>query len=71
VERKVKWIAKNSNTQLVYNCVNIAENKSIKPAKENLVITVGLIDSERTFYLKGIDTFIEVSPDFSLNSILW
>jgi glycosyltransferase involved in cell wall biosynthesis len=68
VERKVKWIAKKSNIQLVYNCVNIAENKNIKPAKENLVITVGLIDSERTFYLKGIDTFIEVSrllPEFN------
>jgi len=67
VERKVRWIAKNSNTQLIYNCVNIAENKNINPAKENLVITVGLIDSERTFYLKGIDTFIEVAwllPEF-------
>jgi glycosyltransferase involved in cell wall biosynthesis len=67
VERKVKWIAKNSNTQLFYNCVNIAENKNINAVKENLVITVGLIDSERTFYLKGIDTFIEVAwllPEF-------
>ncbi|KAF0238289.1 MAG: hypothetical protein FD181_1100 [Prolixibacteraceae bacterium] len=67
VERKVRWIAKKSNTQLIYNCVNISENKNIQPEKENLVITVGLIDSERAFYLKGIDTFIEVArllPEF-------
>ena len=61
VERKVRWIAKKSKTRLVYNCVNIAENKNNKFEKENLIITVGLIDSERTFYLKGIDTFFEVA----------
>ena len=61
VERKVRWIAKKANTQLIYNCVNIAENSNIKVVKENLVLTVGLIDSERTFYLKGIDTFTEVA----------
>ena len=67
VERKVNWIAKKANTQLIYNCVNIAENKNIQPEKENLILTVGLIDSERTFFLKGIDTFIEVAqllPEF-------
>jgi len=61
VERKVRWIAKKSNTQLIYNCVNISENKNIQHEKENLVITVGLIDSERTYFIKGIDTFIEVA----------
>ena len=67
VERKVKWIAKKANTQLIYNCVNISENKNIQIEKENLIITVGMIDSERTFFLKGIDTFIEVArllPEF-------
>lgn len=67
VERKVRWIAKKSNTQLIYNCVNISENKNIQPEKENLVITVGLIDSKRTYFIKGIDTFIEVArllPEF-------
>jgi glycosyltransferase involved in cell wall biosynthesis len=61
VERKVNWIAKNANTKLIYNCVNISENSAIQVEKENIVITVGLIDSERTFYLKGIDTFVEVA----------
>lgn len=68
VERKVKWIAKNSKTQLIYNCVNLPEYNKSKALKENLIITVGLIDSERTHFLKGIDTFIEVSkllPDFN------
>jgi glycosyltransferase involved in cell wall biosynthesis len=68
VGRKVRWIAKKSNTQLIYNCVNISENKNIQPEKENLVITVGLIDSERTYFIKGIDTFIEVArllPEFN------
>jgi glycosyltransferase involved in cell wall biosynthesis len=67
VERKVRWIAPESEVKLVYNCVNISENKNIQTEKENLMITVGLIDSERTFYLKGIDTFIEVArllPEF-------
>ena len=57
----MRWIARKANTQLIYNCVNIAENSNIKVVKENLVLTVGLIDSERTFYLKGIDTFTEVA----------
>ena len=61
VERKVKWIAKNSNTRLVYNCVNLSDNKNVELPKEDLIITVGHINSERTFRLKGIDTFIEVA----------
>lgn len=61
VERKVRWIAPESNVKLVYNCVNISDDKEINPEKEDLVLTVAFIDSERTFYLKGIDTFIEVA----------
>ncbi len=61
VERKVRWIAPESNVKLVYNCVNISDEKEINPEKEDLVLTVAFIDSERTFYLKGIDTFIEVA----------
>jgi glycosyltransferase involved in cell wall biosynthesis len=67
VERKVRWIAKKANTRLLYNCVNISANRDLQIKKENLVITVGLIDSERTFFLKGIDTFIKVAeklPEF-------
>lgn len=63
VERKVRWIAKKANTRLLYNCVNISANSNLQIQKENLIITVGLIDSERTFFLKGIDTFIEVAEN--------
>jgi len=61
VKRKVRWIAKKSNTILIYNCINIPENKSLPENKENLILTVGIIDSKRTFYLKGMDTFTEVA----------
>jgi glycosyltransferase involved in cell wall biosynthesis len=67
VERKVRWIAPKANTRLLYNCVNISANRDLQIQKENLIITVGLIDSERTFFLKGIDTFIKVAeklPEF-------
>lgn len=67
VHRKVKWIAKGGKSKLVYNCVNIPDNHSTTLPKENVIITVGLINSERTYYIKGIDTFIEVArllPDF-------
>jgi glycosyltransferase involved in cell wall biosynthesis len=67
VERKVRWITKKANTQLLYNCVNIPAKNNLQIEKENLIITVGLIDSERTFFLKGIDTFIKVAeklPEF-------
>jgi glycosyltransferase involved in cell wall biosynthesis len=61
VERKVRWITKKTNTQLLYNCVNIPAKNNLQIEKENLIITVGLIDSERTFFLKGIDTFLKVA----------
>ncbi len=60
VDRKVRWIAPKAKTQLIYNCVSLPNNNSIV-SKENEILTVGLIDSERTFFLKGIDTFIEVA----------
>jgi len=61
VDRKVRWIAKKSTTRMIYNCVNISDSESEEIVKENLIITVGLINSEKTFLLKGIDTFIEVA----------
>lgn len=61
VDRKVKWIAKNATTKMIYNCVNIKSTVHTETEREDLVITVGLINSERAFYLKGIDTFFEVA----------
>ncbi|WP_319482731.1 glycosyltransferase [uncultured Draconibacterium sp.] len=55
-------MAKKANTELIYNCVTLkkdVEKGNIE--KENLIITVGIIEKEQTFYIKGIDTFIEIA----------
>ncbi len=67
VARRTSWITRKSNTHLIYNCVNIPVKNNLQTKKENLIITVGLIESRRTFLLKGIDTFIKVAeslPEF-------
>jgi glycosyltransferase involved in cell wall biosynthesis len=61
INRKVKFIAPGSKTQLVYNCVDLEKFSNKNNEKENLVLTVGIIENERSFFLKGIDTFIEVA----------
>lgn len=62
VDRKVNWIAKKANTQLLYNCIKFDDKKANHEiVKENLIITVGVIEKEQTFYIKGIDTFINVA----------
>lgn len=62
VDRKLKYISPKSKRKLIYNCVNIEKGKSL-PAKKNEVLTVAFLDNERTFYLKGIDLFIEVARE--------
>jgi len=67
VDRKVKYIAPGSRRHMVPNCVDLAASSNLKSAKEKLILTVGLIENKRSFYLKGIDTFIELSkrlPDY-------
>lgn len=67
VDRKVRYIAPDSKRILVHNCVQIKPLPSSLPAKENLILTVGIIENRRSFFLKGIDTFIEVArntPDY-------
>lgn len=61
INRKVKFLAPGSKTQLVYNCVDLEQFSDRKTEKENLVLTVGIIENERSFFLKGIDTFIELA----------
>ncbi len=62
VDRKVNWIAKKAHTELIYNCVTLDKNAAREDIeKENLIVTVGIIEKEQTFYIKGIDTFIEVA----------
>ncbi|WP_321348211.1 glycosyltransferase family 4 protein [uncultured Draconibacterium sp.] len=61
INRKIKWIAPKANFQLIYNCVKLPIAETNFNAKENLVITVGLINSERNIQIKGIDTFIKTA----------
>lgn len=72
VNRKVKWIAKKAETKMIYNSVNLQLLDELKNCRENQIITVGLINNERTYYLKGIDTFIETArllPEYSFTII--
>ena len=61
VERKVKYIAPKSDRLLIYNCMNLPASDQTNIVKENIVLTVALVDNERTFFLKGINTFIETA----------
>ena len=61
VDRKTKVIAPLTPRRLMYNCVSPGIANSIDLHKTDAILTVGLIDNERTFYLKGIDTYLEVA----------
>lgn len=60
VNRKIRFIAPSAKRQLIYNAVdqNLLKRIVDKP-KERLVLTVAIVDSEQTFYIKGLDRFIE------------
>ncbi len=60
VDRRIRAIAPRAPRQLIYNCVNLKNVISASP-KKDMVLTVGLVNNEQTFYRKGIDTFIEVA----------
>ena len=67
VDRKVKSIAPDAKRILVHNCVDLNQISAPIPSKENLILTVGIVENKRTFYLKGFDIFIEVArilPDY-------
>ncbi len=67
LDRKVKYIATKSKRHLVSNCVDFKHIPNNPDERENLVITIGIIENELTYFRKGIDTFIEVArrlPDF-------
>ena len=67
IDRKVKNIAPKSQKILVPNCVDFDMLPFNNLIKENIILTVGIIENSRSFFLKGIDTFIEVArncPDY-------
>jgi glycosyltransferase involved in cell wall biosynthesis len=61
VERKAHIIAPHTKCKMIYNCVSIDNPGEPSSTKTDTILTVGLISNERTFYIKGIDTFIEVA----------
>jgi glycosyltransferase involved in cell wall biosynthesis len=67
VDRKVKYIAPGSRRELIPNCVDFIQSTNKKAVREDIILTVGLIETQRSFFLKGIDTFIEIArllPDY-------
>ncbi len=61
VDRKAKAIAPFTKRTMIYNCVTLESSDETSTFKTDTILTVGLINNERTFYLKGIDTFIETA----------
>lgn len=61
VDRKAGVIAPLTKRKMIYNCVTLDNPTGAFPAKTDTILTVGLINNDRTFYLKGIDTFIETA----------
>jgi glycosyltransferase involved in cell wall biosynthesis len=72
VARRAKVIAPQTRRTRIYSCVTLESPKSIPLAKTDTILTVGIIENERTFYLKGIDTFIETArhlPSFKFEIV--
>ncbi len=61
VGRKSAVIAPHTKSEIIHNCVILNPPKAISLPKTDTILTVGLIENDRTFYLKGIDTFIETA----------
>jgi glycosyltransferase involved in cell wall biosynthesis len=66
IERKVRYLAPETDCKLIYNCMNLKSAIPENFNKGNIVLTVAIVDSERTFYLKGIDIFIEIARQLHL-----
>jgi len=61
VDRKAGVIAPHTNRSRIYNCISMEPEAGYPYVKTDTILTVGLINNDRTFYLKGIDTFIETA----------
>ena len=60
VHRIVSKISPRSNNMLVYNCIEFS-SQSTSGSKENIVLTVASVQSSKSFYIKGLDTFIDTA----------
>ncbi len=65
VDRKIRFIAPDAQRYMIYNCIGFKRPNDNMPLliqnNREFIITVGLINNEKTFYIKGIDTFIGVA----------
>jgi glycosyltransferase involved in cell wall biosynthesis len=61
VARKVRAITRKNNSQLVFNCVKETRITKQSNTERKYILTVALIDSERTYLIKGIDMFVETA----------
>lgn len=65
VDRKVRAIARQAKSTVIYNAITSAHGKSISTdyynKKENLILTVGVISSNQRIKIKGIDYYIEIA----------
>lgn len=72
VARKVAAISHKKNFRVVYNCVRTTPPEIKTPEQKTEILTVALIDSERTYYIKGIDLFAETArllPQFNFRVV--
>ena len=60
VQRKVRWIAPKAHTIIIFNSVNFRPSDQ-HIAKENIILTVGNINSYQRILIKGIDRFIHTA----------
>lgn len=65
IEETAKKDYPKANICTIYNGVRINSVDIEEYEKENLILTVGFIDSERRKILKGIDFFIKLSKEMS------
>lgn len=61
VARKVRAIAPRHPFKTVYNCVKLDPGPDTGDKSGKFVLTVAFVDSERTYYIKGIDLFVEAA----------
>ncbi len=61
VARKVKAISHKTNYNVVYNCVKLRSSEPEELQVRDNILTVAIVDSERTYYIKGIDLFVDTA----------
>ena len=67
VARKVKAITGRTNNFTIYNCINLEKAAVPKQVKRDIILTVVKVDNQRTYLIKGLDTYIEIArqlPEF-------